>query len=340
VSPKARRLLAGLVALALLLGGAVGWLRARLTVDHLDGSSVEFVVVPGRSLSQVATELVDRGMLRSAWELRLVHRLRSRPIRAGEYDLPRGASPATLLELFQAGRQRLRRVTLVEGWRVERSAAVLADSLGLDPVRLAELIQEPPESLRRIIDLEEGVSLEGFLYPETYHFAASTEAEVVLESILESFATQIDSSMRRRMSDMEWSLHSVVTLASIVEAEAIFDEERPKVAAVYHNRLERGWKLEADPTVAYALQKEGERLIFRDLEVDSAYNTYRHRGLPPGPINSPGLASLRAVLWPQPQFSAMYFVADGTGRHRFSETWDQHRRAVEAYRRARRSASQ
>ena len=128
------------------------------------------------------------------------------------------------------------------------------------------------------------------------------------------------------------TLHEVVTLASIVEAEAVLDHERPSIAAVYRNRIDKGWRLEADPTVAYALDKIGDRLTFRDLEVDSPYNTYRNSGLPPGPINSPGRASIQAVLWPEPGLEAMYFVADGEGGHRFSRTWEEHQRAVREYR--------
>lgn len=337
-----RRIL--LICVAILLAATVGgllWVHATLYRDAPTGETARVEIAPGTPLGRIARDLERRGLLDAAWQLRLVARLEggAERIRAGEYDLPRGSSPARLLEIFVEGRQRLRSVTLVEGLRFERSVEVLADSLALPADSLAALVRRPRPLWRQALGLEEGRSLEGYLFPETYHFAARTPAEEVVGTLVESFTTHFDASLRERARQIGWSVHEVVTLASIVEAEAVFDEERPRVAAVYRNRLEQGWKLEADPTVAYALGKEGERLLFRDLEVDSAYNTYVHAGLPPGPINSPGLASMRAVLWPEPGFDALYFVADGRGGHVFSETWQEHRRAVEAYRRHRREAA-
>lgn len=337
--PRGRWWIAGGLTVLLAVGALV-WLHAALYRDTPSSASERVRIAPGTSLSEVARDLEQRGLIAGAWRLRAVARLEGggSRIQAGEYDLPRGASPATILEVFVEGRQRLQRVTLVEGLRWESSARVLADSLDLEYDRLAELIVEPRPAWRQTLDLPDSVSLEGYLYPETYRFAVGTAATDVLGALVTSFGDHFDSAMRQRTRELGWSVHEVVTLASIVEAEAVFDAERPRVAAVYLNRLDRGWRLEADPTVAYALGKEGKRLLFRDLEVDSAYNTYRYPGLPPGPINSPGLASLRAVLWPEPEFEAMYFVADGRGGHVFSRTWQEHREAVERYRRQRREA--
>jgi UPF0755 protein len=132
--------------------------------------------------------------------------------------------------------------------------------------------------------------------------------------------------------------HQVLTLASIVEAEARVGDERPRIAAVYHNRIARGMRLEADPTVAYAMGGYRGRLYYKDLAIDSPYNTYRRAGLPPGPICSPGAASIRAALHPTPDERALYFVAGGDGRHVFSETLHDHNRAVQAARRNRAAA--
>jgi UPF0755 protein len=310
-----------------------------LVVDHPQAEVEIFEVRPGQSLGQVAEALRAKGLLRHLWELKLAARWKGddATIRAGEYEIVRGLSPSSLLDLFCCGPQRLRRVTLVEGWRLDRCVSVLADSISVDTDSLRSLASAPPSTLREIVGLDDGESLEGYLFPNTYRFAAHTPPERILETVLRTLASRVDSTMHRRMQEMGWPLHRVLTLASIVEAEAVHDDERPRVAAVYLNRLARGWKLEADPTVAYALKKEGQRLSFRDLEVDSAYNTYVHGGLPPGPINSPGLASVRAVLWPEPDFDAMYFVADGKGRHRFSRTWEEHREAVRQYRKSQRT---
>jgi UPF0755 protein len=134
------------------------------------------------------------------------------------------------------------------------------------------------------------------------------------------------------VASLRLSPHDIVTLASIVEAEARRPAERALIAAVYVNRLRAGWSLEADPTVAYLLGKKGERLYYHDLEADSPYNTYRHPGLPPGPIGNPGVSALRAAAHPDRACTALWFVADGEGGHVFSRTLVDHERAVRAYR--------
>lgn len=320
--------------LALLVLGAAAWSVVHVPTGPSGGEPVHFFVPEGASLSRVARDLEREGLVRSAWAFRAWARLsgRDRAVRSGEYELAPGASIAATLEALVEGPLLMRAVTLPEGWTRRRTVEALAAGFDLDPARLDSLTLAPPERWRARLDLADSVSLEGYLFPETYRFVAGVSARTVVGTLVDAFAAAFGDSMRERADSLQLSLHEVVTLASIVEAEAVIDAERPAVAAVYLNRLERGWKLEADPTVAYALDKLGERLTFRDLEVDSAYNTYRNPGLPPGPINSPGLASLRAVLWPEPEFDAMYFVADGEGGHRFSRTWEEHQEAVREYR--------
>ena len=298
------------------------------------GEVVRFTVDEGASLRRVARDLESEGLIRSTWSFRVWARLKDqeRSVRSGEYELRPGQSVAATLQALVTGPLVTHGVTLPEGWTRQQVVARLAANLDLDPATLDSLCITPPEQWRQRLGLAPGFSLEGYLLPETYRFALGVSARSVLATLVDAFITAFDDSMRVRSAEIGMSVHEVVTLASIVEAEAVIDRERPAVAAVYHNRIRKGWKLEADPTVAYALDKLGERLSFRDLEVDSAYNTYRHAGLPPGPINSPGIASLRAVLWPEPDFDAMYFVADGQGGHRFSRTWDEHQAAVREYR--------
>jgi UPF0755 protein len=295
---------------------------------------VAFVVEEGASFRQVATHLEDEGLIRSAWAFGVWARWKGqdRSIRSGEYELHRGTSAAGILEELVSGVVMTRAVTLPEGLTRTRTVEVLAQALELDAARLDSLTREPDAGLRALLDLQPGTSLEGYLYPETYRFAKGVSAETVIETLVSTFSAVLDDSMRARAREREMTLHELVTLASIVEAEAILDHERPEIAAVYTNRIAKGWKLEADPTVAYALDKIGDRLTFRDLEVDSPYNTYRNAGLPPGPINSPGEASMRATLWPDPESDAMYFVADGEGGHWFSRTWEEHQAAVRKYR--------
>lgn len=325
----------GVVVLGLI---AVAWLAAELGRNGERGPRVTFTVERGASPRRVAEDLAQVGLVEGAWQIRLATRLRGdgNRIKAGTYELHSGQSPWTILDHLVAGRVRTVRVTLPEGWTAAWTVAILADSLGLDRERLATLVAEPPAALRRGLGLPGGRGLEGYLFPETYRFAEGLAAEEVLEVLLGEFSAAVDDDLRARYAERGLDLHEAVTLASIVEAEAQRSEEAPKVAAVYLNRLREGWKLEADPTVAYALEKQGETITYKDLEVDSPYNTYRNRGLPPGPINSPGAAALRSVGWPEEDFPAMYFVADGKGGHVFSRTWEEHQAAVREYRRQRR----
>lgn len=342
--PRWRKLLLS-VALALAGGVALGalWTWRVLYVDRVDSftETVRFTVAPGSSLQQVAADLQREGLCERRWALRAVARLdgRERGVRAGEFELPVGASPARLFRLLVEGPQITRAVTVPEGWSARRAVGVLADSLDIAEPELLQLVDDPPAAWRARLQIPDGHGLEGYLFPQTYRFTRGLDARTVLETLVATLERALDDSLRAQIEAHEFSLHEVLTLASIVEAEATRDGERGRVAAVYLNRLAKGWKLEADPTVAYAAGKVGERLLLRDLQIESPYNTYRVQGLPPGPINNPGIASIRAVLTPEPGFDAMYFVADGAGGHRFSKTWEEHRRAVELYRRWQREQS-
>lgn len=328
-------LIAGLV-LVLAGLGTVTWLHRALYVDRIDDPdrTVHLVVPAGSTLRGVAAELVEAELIDAAWHLRAVGRLEggARSLRAGEYDVPVGASPARVLHILVDGPLRTRAVTLPEGWPSSRVVAVLADSLGIGRAALDTLVTDPPAAWAARLDLPDSTSLEGYLFPETYRFARGVRPRTVIRTLLDAHEAVLVDSVRARLAASGFTRHEWVTLASIVEAEATIEDEFPRVAAVYRNRLDRGWRLEADPTVAYALGKSGDQLTYGDLERESAYNTYRVHGLPPGPINNPGRRALLAVLWPEPDFDAMYFVADGEGGHRFSRTWEEHRRAVRLYR--------
>ncbi|RKZ13205.1 endolytic transglycosylase MltG [bacterium] len=330
------------LAVAVLAIGLIGFgAWSAVFAPYGSGTTVpaQFRVREGASLQQVARQLAEEDLIRNALALRVWARIKSqeRAVRAGEYELARGQSMAATLQALVAGPLLTHAVTLPEGWTRRQTVSGLAKGLELDATMLDSLSLQPPDDWRRQLGLDAVQSLEGYLFPETYRFARGVRAGTVLHTLVDAFTRTFDDSMRTRADEIGMSVHQVVTLASIVEAEAVLDRERPRVAAVYLNRIERGWKLEADPTVAYALDKIGDRLSYRDLEVDSAYNTYRNTGLPPGPINSPGLSSLRAVLWPEPGFQAMYFVADGEGGHRFSRTWQEHQAAVREYRKLQRT---
>jgi peptidoglycan lytic transglycosylase G len=169
-------------------------------------------------------------------------------------------------------------------------------------------------------------SLEGYLAPDSYEFLPGTSPEVAFRTMVgRTREILLHAAVGRDSLPLGLSLYQVLTLASIVEAEAVVNDERPRIARVYLNRLQRGMKLQADPTVGYALGKGPRtRLYLRNLRVDSPFNTYLHEGLPPGPICNPGRASIEGVLNPTPDSHELYFVARGAGRHLFAETYQQH----------------
>jgi len=229
-------------------------------------------------------------------------------------------------------------VSALERGTVETVALTVPEGFTLREIgpRIAELSGVPSDSVLALAGdsalaarLEvPGPTLEGYLYPETYRFASDVDPVRVLRTMTTRYREFWTRERRARADSMGLTEREAVTLASIVEAEARVDRERPIIAAVYLNRLDRGMRLQADPTVQYALEEPVSRLLYAHIDsvADSPYNTYTHRGLPPGPIGSPGVASLRAVLRPA-DVPYLYFVARPDGSHVFSRTLPEHNRA-------------
>ena len=334
---------------------------------HRPGPPYRAVVVPvGTNFHALVDTLVAKRLVRRPVLLRAAARLggRDRHLRAGIYTVPAGLAPRDLLALFTEGKVVLVRVTLPEGEEAEALAERVATGVGCekepflaaaDSLARADLLRHrllgspsrvaALDALARSRPSPAGRSFhwcEGYLGTDTYLFAPGTTARAAAAAVVGLGIARADSLARRvdpEIAALGLSPHDVVTLASIVEAEARHPAERAVIAAVYVNRLRAGWCLEADPTVAFLLRKKGERLYYRDLEADSPYNTYKTPGLPPGPIDSPGVSALRAAAHPDRTCDALWFVADGEGGHVFSRTSAEHERAVEAYRHKRDAAS-
>jgi UPF0755 protein len=330
----------GLALLLLLLAlpaAMLGWSWWRLNRPYAGFAGAERTVVvePGMGAAEILALLEREGVLADARLARtyLVYVLGDPPMQAGEY-LFRGpaTTPAVLRKLVRGDVVSLR-VTLIEGLTLEESARSLADQgLGGYDALLAAMRDPAP-----ISDLDpEAHDLEGYLFPETYTFAKRTPPEKVVGTLVETFRRRWRERVapRRRPGDGR-PLREVLTLASIVEKEAKVPGERPTIAAVYRNRLARGIGLFADPTLVYALKREGRwdgNLRRADLAMDSPYNTYRYAGLPPGPICSPGLASLLAAARPA-EVPYLYFVSRNDGTHVFAQTIAEHNANVERWQR-------
>jgi UPF0755 protein len=321
------RLLIGALVAAVIVGAAV-W---ALASNAGDGTAARVVVPRGASLRVVAESLEAKGVVRSETLFRLYAKARGRDraIKPGTYQLRRGAPYGELVEALVSGRGLVHVVTVVEGWELRQIIPQLARSLGV-PVDSAAAAARDTALLRRL-EIPTP-TLEGYLFPATYTFPAGTTARQAVRQMVDRFERAWRSEWDARLQALALSRHQVITLASIVEREAVKPEERPIIAAVYYNRLRRGMRLQADPTVQYAHGRHVARVLYRDLEIDSPYNTYRVDGLPPGPIGSPGAPSLAAAVSPA-NVPYLYFVAEPDGHHEFRTTFAEHEVAVRAARR-------
>ncbi|MCP4644997.1 MAG: endolytic transglycosylase MltG, partial [bacterium] len=280
--------------------------------------------------------LQEQGLVEHELFFRLAIRLDKKggSIRHGDYDLPKGASPTELLHLLYDGPNvRLRpdqipddqKLTIPEGLTIAQVAELTAD-----PEAFVAMASDKDLIARMGIEAK---SLEGFLTPETYFFDEPPTSRDVVERMLEHFEQEYAAISETHAMPEGMDTLKLVTVASLVEREARLDEERALVAAVIYNRLEKGMALDLDATLQYALGKYGQRMLEEDKEVDSPYNTYRNRGLPPGPICSPGVESLRAAFAPADE-PYLFFVSNADGKtHTFSKTLSEHNRAVARYRR-------
>lgn len=294
------------------------------------------VTVPvGANFTQVTDSLVNRGLLGSTFWFKAFARLRKtdRSVKAGVYDLPVGASSWALLSALEKGRVATVRFTVPEGLTLVELAELAEQRLGISGDTILRLARDRARVNALAPDAP---SLEGYLLPETYSLPVPATPAELVDAMLQMFQQQWDPAWDARLKELKLTRTQVLALASIVEGEARHDDERATIAGVYTNRLRMGMPLQADPTVQYAIQqKTGERktrLYFKDYGFVSPYNTYLNPGLPPGPVNSPGLSSIRAALFPA-DVPYIFFVAKPDGHHLFSKTLMEHNRNIALVRR-------
>ncbi len=330
--------LARLAVAALLVaaaGAGAAWLARRELVRPRQFATVDLEVSSGESARAVLERLERDGVIGSALLARLwLGRVRGDPaIHAGQYRFEPPLSTIDAIEKLVRGDVVTHPVTLVEGLTLHETAGALAAAGFGDEERFVAEFSTPG----RIADLDpRATNLEGYLQPDTYRFARGTGEAAIADALVAAFRSRFEREIRPLLAGAPLATpRELVILASLVEKEARREEERPLIAAVYANRLARGIGLYADPTIIYGLKLEGRwdgNLRRRDLEADSPWNTYRVAGLPPGPICSPGLASLRAAARPA-EVPFLYFVSRNDGTHVFSTTLAEHNRNVEIWQR-------
>lgn len=317
----------------LATAGWIGWRALERSMDEpgANAAPVRIQVQPGMRLRTILTDLQQRGVLRHVRLLELNLRLhRQRPrAQAGIYEIAPHATARHILEQLVQGRVLLESVTIVEGWDFDQ----MRQALDAQPDIVHQLGGLPAAEVMRTLG-HPGESAEGRFFPDTYLFAAGTPDRKILELAYRRMQSLLQTDWTQRQADLPLaSSDQALTLASIIEKESARPDERPKIAAVFLNRLRRGMRLQADPTVIYGLGTQYDGTIHtRDLETDTPYNTYTRAGLPPTPIALPSAASLQAALHPAP-IEALYFVAtgEGDGSHHFSDTLAEHDEALRAY---------
>ncbi len=298
-----------------------------------DAAPVRVVVPQGASFRAAAESLASSGVVGSGTAFRYYARVRlqDRDLKPGTYSFVPGTPWGQLLDALNSGRGLTASVTIPEGWALSQIVPALAHALEVPEDSVAVAVRDTTHLRRLEIPTE---TLEGYLFPATYTFPIGTSARVAVKEIVAEFERRWQPEWDAGLATLSLTRHEGVTLASIVEREARVADERPTIAAVYHNRLRINMPLQADPTVQYARGEHTERVMYRDLEVESPYNTYRNPGLPPGPIASPGSASLAATAAPA-DVPFLYFVAHPDGHHEFRSSYAEHLVAVREMRRLR-----
>ena len=295
------------------------------------GQRIEKIVIvePGQGFSKTAAQLQTAGLIENANKFKAlaIFKRDDKKIKAGEYLFTTDMTPEQILNILVNGKVLLRKLTIPEGYNLSQIAeAVEKAGLG-EKNTFFEKIQDAAFARENGIEAD---SLEGYLYPDTYYFSRNTTPEKIVSSMLAGFWSVFTPEWKARAGELGFSVHEIVTLASVVEKETGDASERPLIASVFHNRLKRGMRLDSDPTVIYGIKNFNGNLTKKNLRTRTPYNTYMIKGLPPGPIANPGKKAIEAVLFPA-ETRYLYFVAKNNGTHKFSTNLSDHNSAVRKY---------
>jgi len=340
-----RMLLWFLLIMCLGIGAASGFALyiAQALQPTASGKAVRVTIPPGVDSRQIAEILQQHGIIRNADVFRyyLVYKKQGSKFQAGEYDMVPGMELDRIIDVLNNGetvKEEVIRFTIPEGFTVKQIAEKLSEQGWVDYEAFLEAAGRAGDYKSRATEAIPRDSrlihvLEGYLFPETYELKKqSSETDIigVMVKELDNKLAALPDGWQEQMNRLGLTLHEILTVASLIEREVVLDEERPLVASVIYNRLKAGQPLQIDATVQYLLDKPKERLLYEDLQIESPYNTYLHKGLPPGPIASPSLASIQAALFPA-ESNYFYYVTkkDGSNGHLFAETYEQHIRNIE-----------
>jgi peptidoglycan lytic transglycosylase G len=293
--------------------------------DH----QVIFAIAPGEAFDALVSRLHSDGLISGPLKFKVWVRLKGddKKLKAGEYYLSASMTPNQILEVLVGGKSYLYRLTVPEGFNLKQIAAVIADQGLGDAQTFLDLATDPKTAAHYKIKAR---TLEGYLFPDTYLFPKGVSSATIIDRMIERFNEQFRPEWRDRARELHMTVHEIVTLASIIEKETGDPAERPLISSVFHNRLKRKMRLESDPTVIYGIKDFNGNITRKDLKTRTPYNTYVIKGLPPGPIASPGSAAIKAALYPA-DTHFLFFVSKKDKTHHFSTTIREHNRAVRKY---------
>jgi len=315
-----------LLVLALLFASAYFYF-SRQVGPYGKGGVVFFP--KGSSVTQIAGQLEQQGLIRNAWSFKVLVRIKDAggKLHAGEYEIKPDATETEIIDKLVKGERIIHKLLIPEGYTFQQIASAI-EKAGIAP---ASQVTPYFRDAKLLANLDfPATSLEGYLFPATYEYDRTTSVEELLKKMISAFKQNYDASLREQTLQQGLSIPQVVTLASIIEKETGQAAERPLISSVFHNRLHMDMPLQSDPTVIYGLPHYDGNIHKADLSNPHPYNTYVHPGLPPGPIASPGKASLKAALNPSAS-SYLYFVAKGDGTHVFAATLEEHNANVQRY---------
>ena len=288
----------------------------------------------GMSSMAIANQLADRNLIRSPWAFLFATHLTgaNHSLQVGSYRLSGAMSVRQIVDHIKTGKVITHQLVVPEGLTVAQIGKLWEQGSWGTAAAFNEAANDSQWQLNYKI---QGKTLEGYLFPNTYQLPDGALPQVLIQTMLDEFEQRWTTELSEEAESLGFSKHEIITLASIIEAEARVPDERPLISAVFHNRLRHGWKLQADPTALYGLGNPDRPPRAADLRVDSPYNTYLYKGLPPGPICNPGMAAILAALRPASS-PYMYFVAIGGGKHHFSQTLREHQNMINKIKRNRR----
>jgi UPF0755 protein len=302
------------------------------TPNYFEGKSPQnFEIGYGENLSEIAEKLFNRGIIKSKFNFRVASFIMGadRKIKAARYQIPNGLSYVGLIDFFlNADADFLIQIKINNGQTIKWLASKLKREAKIDSTEF--VLKANDRNLVKSFNIDAG-SLEGYLFASRYYIFQRSKPEDILKIFVERTFKFFSDTLLRKVEEKGFNIHKVLTLASIVKGETDLVEEMPVISQVYLNRLKIGMRLQADPTIQYILPEGWRKLYYKDLKINSPYNTYLYSGLPPGPINSPGKDAILSVIYPK-KHKYLFFVADGNGKHKFAETHIKHLENVKEYR--------